>query len=86
MAVIWKYTFRCTSNEELLTFPPKSEVLSVDNQNGEICMWVKINDDKAVERELRKFYVVGTGCEIPKVANKFIGTVIISPFVWHVFE
>ncbi len=64
--------------------PDNAELLTVQNQNGEIFLWAKI-DDSAIVRK-RKFIVFGTGQPFDVVLRKYIGTVQVGIFVWHVFE
>ena len=80
---IWK--FPLTLNDEAeVEMPEGSEVISVDNQGGTICLWAICSP--AMPTDIRRFAIVGTGNPMPTKLKKFIGTVIQHPFVWHVFE
>lgn len=81
---IWKYELELT-DIQFVSMPFGSRLLSVGNQDGKLCLWALVDPDKAkVDRQIE---VIGTGNPIPKYAGEcdFIGTAIISPFVWHVF-
>jgi len=83
---IYKYaiSIHCVQS----VFMPKgAEILSVANQNEALCLWAMVHPDEPMEE--RRIEIVGTGREMPigmGVERKFIGTVVIDPFVWHVFE
>lgn len=84
--VIWKYVLEITDRQTLV-MPAGAELLSVANQNGRLCLWALADPSK--EKVPRCIEIVGTGNPIPtnpEEIRKFVGTVIIGPFVWHVFE
>lgn len=67
--------------------PKDAQILSVANQDGTLCLWAKVDASKQVET--RFIEIIGTGNPIPQdmgVDRSFIGTVLMDPFVWHVFE
>ena len=83
---IWKYELQVTDMQPV-EMPKGAELLSVANQNGTLCLWAKVDADK--ERETRHIEIIGTGNPIPQdmgVDRRFIGTAVVNPFVWHVFE
>jgi hypothetical protein len=83
---IWKYDLQITDMQQV-EMPKGAELLSVANQDGALRLWAKVDADK--ERESRYIEVIGTGNPIPQdmgVDRRFIGTAMLSPFVWHVFE
>ena len=80
---IWKYAIKIT-DEQILHLPRGYKILSVANQTGVLCMWVLVTP----EHEERKVCVriVGTGNPMPNMFGfKFLDSVVISSFVWHVF-
>lgn len=86
MKVIWKYELAIT-NRQLVFMPAGAEILSVANQSGTLCLWAMVNP--SMEPENRCIEVVGTGNSVPEdveVSSKYIGTALVDPFVWHVFE
>lgn len=84
--VIWKYEL-CIKDTQQVEMPYMAEILSVDNQDGNLCLWAI--GDPAMGMASRTIEIIGTGNffvdKLP-IIRKFIGTVIIKPFVWHVFE
>lgn len=63
------------------------EVLSVNEQNGDVCVWVGVDTANA-QKELTLWYI-GTGQEIPSdKALEYLGTAHISQgcFVVHVYK
>ncbi len=81
----------------VLRLPVGAQIVSVDNQNGKVCMWVvgdfpnyiPCNPNQS-EGEFvhRKFGVYLTGQYIPHEHPVAIGTVLLDggSFVAHVFE
>ena len=87
MKSIYKYTLLITKDETVLDLPLNSEILSVKEQFGDICIWVKVDLGEST-LESRKFVIYGTGHKIDKDNLKFIDTVVLfnGSFVLHVFE
>ena len=82
-STIYKYTL-ALEDEQVIQMPAHAEILSVANQNGNLCLWAKVIPSNKLE--LYKIYIVGTGNPADHVENNyFIGTVIMNPFVWHIF-
>jgi len=83
---IWKYELQVTDMQQV-EVPKGAKLLSVANQNGALCLWAIVDASKP--RETRHIEIIGTGNPVPTdmgVDRKFIGTAVINPFVWHVFE
>ena len=87
MKSINKYTLLITKDETVLDLPLNSEILSVKEQFGDICIWVKVDLGEST-LESRKIVIYGTGHKIDKDNLKFIDTVLLfnGSFVLHVFE
>ena len=87
MKSIYKYTLLTTTDETILDLPLNSEILSVKEQFGGICIWVKVDLGEST-LESRKFVIYGTGHKIDKDNLKFIDTVLLfnGGLVLHVFE
>lgn len=83
MKTIYKYILMhdCSIN-----MPKLSQLLSVHEQVGQICLWVLV-DPQNVD-ETREFVVIGTGHNIPKDGHAFVGTAMMhdGSLVLHVFE
>ena len=88
---IWKYTLGPSMEQELY-LPVDSEILSVLEQNGQICFWVSFplgNED--LTKVSRIFYIVPTNDVYDSANKKFLGTVQIKEhtfqtLVFHIFE
>lgn len=50
-----------------------------------ISLWFEV-DTEEQDRTTRTFHIVGTGNPIPAAATQHIGSVIMFPFVWHIYE
>lgn len=83
---IWKYELQITDLQPV-EIPEGAELLSVANQNGRLCLWAMVDGDRPLET--RHIEIIGTGNPVPTdmgVDRRFIGTAVINPSVWHVFE
>lgn len=84
--VIWKFELEITDTQQV-RMPKGAQILSVANQNGKVCLWAMVNPNDSLES--RCIEIIGTGNKVafgPGVQRSFIGTVVVNPFVWHVFE
>ncbi len=89
MKTIYKYYLKLAGST-VIELPIGSRILSVGNQRGDICIWAEVDTvspytGKEPITEDIKFYVIGTGESVPDNL-KYLGTVIIEPFVWHVYQ
>lgn len=88
MRTIWKYIFKVT-DEFHIEMPVGAEILSVDTQENQPCMWVLIPNSDAL-KEIRTFRIYGTGNPIDLSPHrlKFIGTFPTNQeqLWWHLFE
>ncbi len=84
MKKIWKYTLP-EKSYPVISMQKGARVLSVDVQHGKVQVWALV-DPNAVE-ELREFRMAGTGDSLEEeiVSWRFIGTVQMGDFVWHIF-
>lgn len=80
---IWKYPLKITDLQDI-EIPGLVRFLSVKNQLGVLCLWALVDLD--AEFKTTTIEIIGTGNPIPSGTRHFIETVIISDFVWHVFE
>ena len=81
---ILKYTLELNDLQEI-QMPKSATILSCQKQFSDcISIWVMADPD--AELETRIFEIIGTGRKIPQLPNKYISTVIVDRFVWHVFE
>lgn len=87
MKKVYKYEIRPGSGETSFDVPENAQFLSVQYQDGKICMWFLV--DPSEKTILRKFAVYGTGwyIEFPDILT-YLGTCLTGHerFVWHIFE
>ena len=88
MKTIYKYILTAKGSQKI-PMPMNAEILSIQNQNEQICIWAIV--DPKEEKELRHFEIFGTGHPLNyKTGGEatFIGTVQMSSgsLVLHVFE
>jgi len=85
MLVIHKFKLELT-DRQVITFKSLYEPLSVIEQHGEIMLYCKVSTfQSSVATHDLVVYVVGTGHQLPVGDVKFIGTVKVGPYVWHVY-
>lgn len=66
--------------------PRDSQILKIDEQHCNLCIWYCFNQAVAEDRVERTFKIYGTGHDI-NAADKYLGTVVMNNgLVWHVFE
>lgn len=84
---VWKYGVPVRSEPHAFSMPLGAEVLTVQVQGGEPCLWVKVRPNgPSVER---RFRWVGTGQDVDEEAIVgYVGTVqaLGGALVWHLFE
>lgn len=84
MIAVWKLTF---DNDALrTTLPAGAEILHVNTQKENICMWVEVDSEAPVKT--RTFKIIGTGHKVPPGPRKYLGTVKLQndTFIFHVYE
>jgi hypothetical protein len=79
---IWKYPL---APEVTLEMPLGAKVLCVHLQHADVCLWALV-DSSETRREKRYFAAFGTGHELPLDPGEYIGTVLDSLLVFHIFE
>lgn len=85
---VWKYLVTISDNNQQLTIPSGAKLVYVGPQGKRIGLWFEVNTNET-RREPRIFRVFGTGHPInggDHTVSSHIGTVIMVPFVWHVYE
>jgi hypothetical protein len=84
---IYKYELK-PGTDTHLNLPIGSEVLSVQNQNEKIILYVKFDSEYEEDLRGRHFLAAHTGSELFGVIGKFIGTVMLDggSYVCHIFD
>jgi len=84
---IWKFKLfegcHAITSAVTIEMPKGAKVLSVKNQNGNLCLWALCDSRDTV---MRTFDIIGTDNPINKTLGTFVGTCIMEDFVWHIFE
>lgn len=78
------HKFRMEDDHTSFLMHPEAAVVSVEKQNGDICIWVEtpFENESVVTRS---FQIFGTGHAIPD-KSIHCGSVQDAPFVWHLYE
>jgi hypothetical protein len=83
---IWKFTLAVT-DVQVIPMPRAAKLLTVQEQQGELCLWAEVNaDDKKVERVI---FIYGTGHPMPAhMEADYLVTVQTygGRLVWHVYD
>lgn len=84
---IWK--FKITPMRSFVEMPIGAEILTVQTQDEEPCIWALVNPENSIEK--RYIEVFGTGHHVPcdmGIERKYIGTFQLrgGSLVFHVFE
>lgn len=84
---VWKYQITPGRNE--IELPKDAQILAVQTQYGNPCLWVLVNPKAA--KETRYFDVFGTGHDIPYdmgTERHYIGTFQLENghLIFHLFE
>lgn len=82
MKTIYKYEI-LTTDSQYITLPIKAKFMSVQEQGGIIQAWFMVDTDNPHEDKYINVRGTGHSCD---GAGKYLGTVIVSKFVWHIFE
>jgi hypothetical protein len=82
---IYKYSLAIT-DEQVIYAPPSARPLTVQFQNGMLCLWMRLDPKEILEQFTIRIY--GTGNPIPADRHDaYLGTVQEhgGALVWHVF-
>jgi len=84
MESIWKFKLE-VADSQTVKMPEDAEIICVQIQHGEICVWVKVNIEAPKEDKVFKMY--GTGHEHAFIEGKYVGSVqqMNGQLVWHIF-
>lgn len=84
MRTIWK--FNLGAGTTIHEMPKGAKVLSIGWQNGVAVIWLLV--DPSAPKVRRGFWLVGTGNQLSAAIEgfAFVGTLVGTPFVWHVFD
>ncbi len=81
---IYKYLLNDHNLPQKVEMPRGSKVVAVQNRRCKIMMWVEVDVN---EPEIPyRFVVYSTGRPMYDFKQTYLGTVQISPDVWHVYQ
>lgn len=80
---IWKYELALV-NEQKISLPKTSKILSVQVQNNKLCLWAIV--DSSEFKTDRTIAIIATGNDCWCSSWNYIGTVQESHCVWHIFS
>lgn len=80
---IWKFPLEVT-DVQTISMPMGAKIMHVDVQHDQVCLWAGVYPDNS--KMDRTFHLYGTGHAIPDDVQDYLGSVVIGPFVWHLFE
>ena len=85
MRTVHKYEV-ISFDPQIVMMPKGAIIRYVGQQEGSVCLWAEVDSDGPMEARL--IYVVGTGKRIMYLERspKYLGTVQVQSFVWHVYE
>lgn len=83
MKRIWKFPLAITDVQSV-AMPRGARILAVDEQHGALTLWAEV--DPSQPKVTRIIHIIGTGNPMPEHLGDYLGTAVIDPFVWHVYE
>jgi hypothetical protein len=87
MNTIWKWKLELqTGNQITLDMPQYAEVLTLQRQRDDLCLWAAVDTTAPICK--RTFTIYGTGHPMPDDTGMYIGTFqeADGSLVFHVFE
>jgi hypothetical protein len=84
---IFKYALSDGAAEPFtIEMPQGAAILHVGTHGNYAQLWARVDPEKPTEK--RVFYIVGTGWDLKHFPAdmKYLATVVLSVYVWHVFE
>ncbi len=85
MRTIYKYTLKIVE-KQTIAMPATGTILHIEAQGDKLCLWAEIETTFKIGQ--RTFCLFGTGRALPPECQlpDYVGTVLIGPLVWHVYE
>ena len=84
MKTIHKFGLIMADHQKISGHIVNDNILSVGlDANGGLCVWAEVDTDKRIKTY--DIHIVGTGNPRSTSCRFFIGTILQSPFVWHVY-
>ncbi len=85
MKTIWKYPLKAV-DIQLLEMPEGAEILTVQFQAGNLCLWALVDSEKP--KTMRYIRIYGTGIPLEQINLQYITTYQVADgrLIFHVFE
>ena len=83
MRTIYKYPLQIVDKQTVL-MPKGAQIIAVMVQKEQLCVWAECNPTGLVEP--KTLWLIGTGNSMPTLYLFHLGSVLMGPFVWHVYE
>lgn len=83
MRQVWKYLISIYDHNQSIRMPTGAKLIHIGQQGRKVGLWFEV-DPREKHYIIRHFRVFGT--EHPIESGEHIGTVIITPYVLHVYE
>jgi hypothetical protein len=80
---IWKYTLDLT-DVQIVEMPYGATILTAQMQGQDINLWAEVEPDHY--KKTRWIWICDTGNPVPDKVLKYISTVQMDRFVWHIYE
>ena len=81
---IWKFPLKAEETQAI-EMPVGARILSAGmDPQGTLCVWAEVEPFKDLT-EFRKVWVIGTGHTLGPDNPRFLGSVLMGPFIWHVY-
>lgn len=88
MKVIHKFQIRNVAIDDdiqTIAMPEGAEILKVGLQSDILTIWATVPIGMNQMRK-RRFMICPTGGSTPEGESKYLDTVFLGPYVWHIFE
>lgn len=82
---IYKFSLDIT-DVQFIEMPEGAQILSAQNQSGNISLWALVDVEKPLEKRDIRIYGTGHPYEFNDSDAKYISTVQQGPLAWHIFE
>lgn len=82
---IWKFPI-LVHDDQSIEMPRGADILWVDNQQGQPCIWARVNP--YAPKEQRRIRIFGTGHPMPDELGDYVGTFMMKDgaLVFHLYE
>jgi hypothetical protein len=84
---VWKFELEpdgTGGGRSRVSMPSGAKAVSVGVQRDRFYLWAVVAP--ALPTEVRTFYVIGTGHQVPREAHTYLGRITVGAFEFHAFE